>query len=243
MGVFSGSTVIDDRASHLAMVTAVFMMSMPVSGTAMEWVGTTLDGVVCTGKGQSFGPYDFFDIDEPSDRLYQQGRHWEIKKLHRDRGVWAMQQVDPIDYQHYRIAAAELDYTLRAIPNEPYALQYRIELELMRRKNPGQLHSEYPPPECYLQRAIAFRPKQEHLRILYGIYFNKINMPEREVEQYESAIAINPNSAEAHYNLALALIRDERPGDAVDHAKQAYALGFPLMGAKRKLERLGFSLD
>lgn len=242
MPPFFCPTSIKKGSSIFLLFGALSILFKPDIVLALDWVGTTLDGVKCSGDGQGFGPYDFFDIDEPSDPLYQQGRHWEIKRLHRDRARSAMDEVHPIDSKRYKIASGELDYTLRAIPNEPYALQYRIELEMMRRQNPTRLISKDPPPECYLQRAIAYRPGQEHLRMLFGIYFNKIGMPAREMEQYRAALAVNPSSADAHYYLALALIKLDKPEEAVEHAQQAYDLGFPLPGVRKMLQSLGYIL-
>lgn len=49
----------------------------------------------------------------------------------------------------------------------------------------------------------------------------------------------NGNSAEIHYNLGLILLKLSQPQLAVEHAKKAYAGGYPLPGLRNKLQRAG----
>lgn len=50
-------------------------------------------------------------------------------------------------------------------------------------------------------------------------------------------------SAEIHYFLGLLIADSGELDAAVDHARQAYRLGYPLPGLRNKLKRLGRSLD
>ena len=148
--------------------------------------------------------------------------------------------VTAISQADFQIAADNLDYTLRAIPNHPVALQSMIRLDRIRRNSDRRLISIVPPPECYLQRAEAFRPTQSHIPQLFGIYLDGLGLVDKEIDQYRRALALNDQDPEVHYNLGLALIKDGKLDEAAEHARIAYKLGFPLPGLRRKLEALGY---
>ena len=79
--------------------------------------------------------------------------------------------------------------------------------------------------------------------MIHGYYLNKIGKSQQALQEYQAAVQMMPESAEAHYNVAL-LYTDL--GDfelARKHAHRAYELGFPLPGLRRKLQRKGQWLD
>jgi len=229
-------------ADMLRMFGCLFLLSTlstaALSEDTASWAGMTLDGAVCVGKGQGFGPYDYFDVDEESDRLYHEGRLWEASWRHFDEGMRILNGGGLVLADYLR-ATDEFDYMLRAYPNHPGSLAAIIELEM--KKNIGSstskttLRSSMPPPECYFQRAVSFRPMQPHIRILFGIYLHRISKLEGAVAQYLSAIEIDPSSAEAHYNVGLAYVDLGMLGLAEAHSDKAYELGHPLPGLRRKL--------
>lgn len=227
--------------SFLLSVAMIF--SLARAAIAADWVGKTLDGKPCTGGAEGFGPYDYFDVDEETDPLYGKGRYWEANKVHTDRARLLLDRPRPMSQGDFQLAMSNLDYTLRAFPNDPRALQYMVEIDHVLRNSQRRLASEYPPPECYFERAIHFRPEQPHIPLLYGIYLNKRDLPEREILQYEQALRLNNEFAEAHYNLGLALAKLRRFDDALPHASKAYQLGFPLQGLRRILVANGYDID
>lgn len=189
----------------IAMIALILaLQSQPAA--ALDWVGVDLDGKPCQGNGQGFGPYDYFDVNEESDPKYQEGRYWELDKVHTDKAVGLMRAGSAISQGAFQLASSNLDYSLRAIPNDPRSLQEVIRLDSLIRQNPRLVNPE-PPPECYFQRAVAFRGKQAHVRLLYAVYLHKLGHYLQSIPQYEAALAIDPNSAESHYNIALALIK------------------------------------
>ena len=240
----SGITRIRKVVAMLVRFSVVIslLMVLPESASALGWTGTDLNGVRCTGKGQGFGPWDFYDVDEPSDPDYYDGRWWEGKKVHADPGFAAMHD-DPFDQGAYNRAAQEFDYLLRAYPNHPAILQGVVQLELKRLKSSRKLAGWRTPPECYLRRAQTFRPDQPHIYQLMGIYLQKLDHTEKAIQFYKRALAANPRSAEIHYNLGLAYFDIGEHLLAAVCGRQAYKLGYPLPGLQRKLERSGFSAD
>ena len=224
----------------LVLVSCLF--SWANSANALEWTGLRFDGPPCTGNAQGFGPWDFFEIDEPSDANYQAGRWWEAKNVHGRPGIAALQH-DPFDEISYGRAAHEFDYLLRAYPNHPQILHAVIELEFRRRNAPVRLLAAETPPECYLLRAISFRPNQAHIYQLLALYFHRLDRLDEAIAQYEHALKLDPNAAEIHYNLAFAYLENGNNNAALSAAKKAYLLGYPLPGLRRKMQNLGIWVD
>jgi len=99
--------------------------------------------------------------------------------------------------------------------------------------------------EYYFRKAIEYRPTPElrpvdaTARLLYAIYLHKQKKYKGAQEQYKSALSIAPNNSEIHYNYGLLLVATKSYDTALEHAKTAYKLGFPLPGLKNKLVAAG----
>ncbi len=229
----------------LAVSLLVQLSLLPADSHALGWVGESLNGVSCQGRGQGFGPYDYFDVNERSDPLYNEGRIWEADDRHLRQGFLRMSQ-DPLGQADYERATAEFDYMLRAFPNHPQALQGVVKLELKRqtinKASSTKLNIKFPPPECYLQRAAFFRPNQPHIRILYGVYLHQMRHYDKAIDQYLIALQHTPASAEAHYNIGLAYLAIDDLPKAIEHAETSYKLGYPLPGLRRLLRKRGYQI-
>ena len=211
--------------------------------SGLGWSGTDLEGYRLRWcRGQGFGPWDYYDVDEPSDPDYHDGRWWEAIKTHAEPGFDAMND-DPFDQGAYNRAADEFDYLLRAYPNHPQILQGVIQLELKRRDSSRRLIRYKTPPECYLIRAAVFRPRQSHVPQLMGIYLQRLGEADRAIEFYRQALELSPDAAEIQYNLGLAYFEINEFQLAAGCARQAYRLGYPLRGLQSKLRRIDFDFD
>jgi TPR repeat len=217
------------------------LTALSANAHSIEWFGNSFDGAACTGGAQGFGPYDFFEVDEPSDPKYQEGRWWEVSVLHAQPGMAAMQS-EPFNQIAYNRAASEFDYILRAFPTHPDILYARILLELKRMSN-RDLRPYPTPPECYLQRGAAFLPNQPHVDQLFALYLDRLGRVDEALQHYQHALALNPKSAELNYNVALTYIKKKDYERALYHAREAYAIGFPLPGLRNKLRALGVWTD
>lgn len=225
--------------SKLALVA---MLAAATAGDAwaLGWSGMTLDNSPCEGGGQAFGPFDYFDVNDPDDQFYDEGRLWEADDRHFNQGVFFMRQ-EPLGLADYQRAAGEFDYMLRAYPNHPGALASLIELEVKRqrvnRNRAVPLRAGYPPPECYFLRAISYRPQQFHIRLIFGTYLHRAGHYDAALEQYSVAMDIRPDSAEVYYNAGLAHFELGQYEQARTLAQQAYSAGYPLPGLRNKLRR------
>jgi tetratricopeptide (TPR) repeat protein len=131
----------------------------------------------------------------------------------------------------------DMDYTLRAFPNHHRAL-HSMDLLARKEKNEQPRGAKWR-VECYFDRAIRFRKDDAMVRMLYGIYLVSHDRKKEGIEQLRSAEKLGAKGANFHYNLGLAYFDIGDHDAALEHAKKAYDLGFPLPGLKDKLKRAG----
>jgi tetratricopeptide (TPR) repeat protein len=131
----------------------------------------------------------------------------------------------------------EMDYTLRVFPNHPRALLSLIRLgERDKTRQPGGAEFTV---ECYLQRAVTFRPDDMTVRRLRGIYYAMEGRYQAAIDDFNTVLKRDPDNANAHYNLGLAYYNTKQYDLAVKEAKRARELGFTLPGLKKMLESAG----
>ena len=183
--------------------------------------------LVCGPLETHFGPWDYNNPKHIRERLpVVERNHFDVNVESLVKGTTAV------------LPGGDLDYTLRAFPNHHralysmgrYALRYPTE-----RIPPGAEYSG----DCYFVRAVRFKPEDAVVRIVFGIYLSLQEKYPEAIEQLQVAVNLVPGNSEAHYNLALVLEKSDRLDEALEHAKIAYKLGFPLDGLKNKLRRRG----
>lgn len=198
----------------------------------------------CGSLANSFGPFDFRDPDARSKHLHiVEAFHFTpdvAMLIHGSTGTSIMK---------------DLDYTLRAFPNHYLALQ-SVERYALRG---GKM--DVRPAECYFKRAIAFRPDDAGVRIIYGNYLlqctklrsdllrqrlqcagyaNPRLMDPRVLQaarrQFDTALQLAPHSAEVNYDAALFYLDMRELATAKRLAAVAYGAGYPLTGLKKELQ-------
>lgn len=133
--------------------------------------------------------------------------------------------------------AQDISYTLRAFPNHPRALKSTA--ELTRRNNGGT------PPglgfslACWFDRAVAFRPDDIQIRILWAFELIKLKDAAAALEQTRAAEELANDNAAAQYNVGLLYFDLGDYERSMANAKLAYAGGFSLPGLRDKLIRAG----
>lgn len=206
------------------------LLSFYNTALAFGWVGDDLQGLPCKGEAQGYGPYDYTNGMHVKEKLPI------VERYHFTTGVEALRVGS--GQSHYVVG--DLDYTLRAFPNHHRALFAVIRYEAKQDPKKRKLVTS---PECYLQRAIAFSPSDAKSRLLFGIYLHRKGKHEDAEGLYHQAIKLSPQLAEAHYNLGLLLMDEERYAEAKEHAVKAYKLGYPLPGLQRRLADAGHPLN
>jgi hypothetical protein len=168
----------------------------------------------------SVGPFDYRTATAGAKRL--------VEMFHFTTNVETLQSGNsgPL--------GGELDYTLRVFPNHARALMSMIRL--------GQRDKTIKPQgahytvECYVERAVEFKPDDTAIRQLRGIYYSMHRNYDKAIADFQLVIEQQPDNANAHYNLGLAYFEIGNYEGAVAEAKRANALGFPLAGLRNKLK-------
>ena len=125
----------------------------------------------------------------------------------------------------------DLDYTLRAFPNHPRALQAVVRYALAG----GHFKDEIPTADCYFQRAVTFVPDDATVQAIYASYLAKKGDVAAARSRYEEALRLAPDSGEVNYNAGLFFVQQGDLARAKMLAKVAYDHGYPLPGLHRKI--------
>lgn len=134
----------------------------------------------------------------------------------------------------------DLDYVLNKFPNHPQALLVTARNQMKPDYNPRHTYRKdrsWPKKECYFKSALLRAPDDALTHLVIAIFYHEYGNLQVAARHYESSIKLFPGNAETHYNYGLLLIDDDRADEALKHAKQAYAMGYPLEGLKNRLKR------
>jgi tetratricopeptide (TPR) repeat protein len=145
-----------------------------------------------------------------------------VESYHLSQGIKQMRDRQP------HSAWNDFDFILRYFPNHPHALM------LM-----GSLCEVWRDPKCnmasYLDKAVRLTPGNAGIYLTQGVYLQKRGKLEDAIASYKKSLELNPNSANAHYDIGLAYVATKQYALANEHAQQAYALGMTLPGLQNKL--------
>lgn len=191
----------------------------------LGWPGESLEGVPCVGGLQGYGPYDYTNPRHRREYLPI------VERAH------FTPQVEKLIKGNRGSLYEDIDYTLRAFPNHHRALYAMIRYQLREKQRPKHFHT---PAECYLQRALQFRPDDGNVHLLYGLYLHRMGHLQEARAKYEDTEQYQAESAQLHYNFGLLLVDLKEYEQAREHAKKAYAAGFMLPGLQRKLKNAGY---
>ncbi len=187
-----------------------------------------------------FGPYDYYR--PPAE---PRGAIALVEREHL--GFKVAEQMFKKDYCGYYL---NLDYTLRAFPNHPKALPMMAKFLESHSTCPPSRKTEVTVEaaaialesgtwqernmEYYYGTAIHFVtedtrviPKHAETHVLYGDWLRKNGEYGKAQKQYETALALKPGSADAHYGMGLMYLDQNNSAKAAEYAKKAYTLGKP----------------
>jgi tetratricopeptide (TPR) repeat protein len=171
-----------------------------------------------------FGPFDYRTA-RPEDKKLVESFHFkpETEQLRAGSGTG--------------YAGGDIAYTLHVFPNHPRALVAMSRLAL-REKSARAKHAAYS-VDCYFDRAMRFAPDDPNVYVTFGVYLQNVGKATDAAAQLRKAVELDPRNANAHYNLGLAYFSLKDYPKSLAHAHEAYGLGFPLPGLRKKLESVG----
>lgn len=172
---------------------------------------------------QHIGPLDYRTIDPKALKI--------VEDYHFTRGVEMLRSGQS------GTIGGDLAYTLNAIPNHPRAL--RTTIEYFRRKGPTATLEMRMGLQCWLDRAVSYRPDDPTVRILIADAALRSGDRAEALEHLQVAEQQARDSATVHYNLGLLYLDLKDYDRSVKHARKAYDLGAPLPGLKNKLAQAG----
>jgi tetratricopeptide (TPR) repeat protein len=187
--------------------------------------GETFGQEDCGDLRNAFGPWDYTNPSNAKHLKNVNDNHFnsDIRNLVRGQSSGHI--------------GGDLDYILRAFPNHHLALDAISRLSVKERKQRPR-GAQYT-VTCYFDRAVRFKPTDPTVRLLYARLLARNNQREQALVQLQEADQLDPKDANIKYNLGLALFELKRYDEASRAAEQAYALGFPLDGLRKKLESVG----
>ncbi|HRF44126.1 MAG TPA: tetratricopeptide repeat protein [Candidatus Competibacteraceae bacterium] len=194
---------------------------------------------LCGDLNNSFGPFDY------RDPKIRQGAS---NPLHLVEMAHFTPKVESLIRGNAGTLMQDIDYTLRAFPNHPRALNSVARYERQQIKKAKLEGGIYTPPmmndralsaECYFDRAIRWRPDDPNVRLVYGIHLHLSGRLNEALQQYKMSEKIQPNVADLQYNLGLLYFDMKQYALAKQHARKAYQLGYPLPGLRKKLVSVG----
>lgn len=179
---------------------------------------------VCGPLKIGFGPFDYRTIPAEQKQLVE-GAHFtrEVEMLVKGNST--------------QFPGGDLSYTLGAMPNHHRALMSMMNLSFKEKRDKPR-GSRYT-VDCWFYRAIRFSPDDGMVRMIHGIYLLKRGRQDKAIDEFEEARKTVGDNANLHYNLGLAYFEAKNYDSALFHAQEAYRLGFPLEGLRRKLTAAG----
>ena len=131
----------------------------------------------------------------------------------------------------------DIDYTLRAIPNNHRALLAMMRLgEKEKTSQPsGSRYSV----QCWFERAVLFRPDDAIVRMIYSTYLNSKGRVPDANRQLVIATSYAKDNAFTNYNIGLHYFDLKNYDKALANAHQAMALGFVQTELKEQLRSVG----
>jgi len=192
---------------------------------AIGWTATASAINDCGELTNAYGPFDYRIADKGTKHLVE-GAHFTPS-------------IETLQHGESGSLGAELDYTLRVFPNHPRALLALVKLGA---RDKTERPDTTMPIECYLERATRFTPDDPGVRVVYGIYLSKKGDRRgamRELDVARDGIEQLGGNANLSYNLGLVYFELGEHDKALEQAQQAYALGFPLPGLRKKLKGVG----
>jgi Tfp pilus assembly protein PilF len=139
---------------------------------------------------------------------------------------------EKIRTKFYSAARGDVDFVLRYFPNHPKGL-------LLMAQMCADGVTQHCDLDVVFEKAIAINPNVAGTYVTQGVYLHRVKRYREAIASYQRALAIDPNSLNGRYNLALAYLETKQYDLANQEAQRAYALGAPFPGLRDRLKHAG----
>lgn len=173
---------------------------------------------------RQFGPHDYRNAARENITIVT-GRHFtpEVEALVRGNTTTR--------------PGGDIDYTLRAIPNNHRALIAIMRLgEKEKTTQPAGTGYSI---QCWFERAIVFRPDDGIVRMIYSTYLKSKGRTGEAIAQLDIATTYASDNPFTHYNIGLHFFDLAVYDKALLQAHKAISLGFPQTALRDQLEKIG----
>lgn len=217
---------------------ALWMLGLWVAFFAGSSVFAQVNASFCGPLTNNYGPYDYradYHVQADGDQMPHSEKRRLVEGAHFTRrvenliGAQSSGQVGP--------PGADLDYTLRAFPNNHRALMAVMRYgEKTGSQQPTGLRYVV---ECYFERALRFKPNDTVARIIYSTYLAKNKRVPEAIAELERTTMFAKDNAFTHYNIGLAYFDMKIYDKALAQAHRALALGFGRTQLRDLLQKVG----
>jgi hypothetical protein len=212
------------------LLCSVFLFSIPTLVVAQVVQGGCQ---LPTPSSQDFGPYDYRPERYIPESTY--GSHKKLLRIvestHFTPGVEALIRGNTSS------VGGDLTYTLAVFPNHHRALMAMVALGVKEKTDKPQ-GSRYS-VECWFSRAIAWRPDDNIVRMIYANYLAKAKRVNEAEQQLSIAASQAGDNAFTHNNIGLLYFDMKNYEKALIHAHKAYELGLGVPTLRDQLKSIG----
>ena len=210
---------------NFRMAVALLLYSLPIASFAQYEACGSVER-----KGGGYGPYDYTNPSDFRDKLPV------VDNFHFNARVESLIGGHKEDTLR---PTGDLVYVLFAFPNHHRALNAMVRLSL-KENTPKPAGSKFT-IDCWLDRAMRWRPEDAMVRMIYGNYLSstRVKRYKDAIPHYELAEKHLKNKTNLYYNMGLLYFNLKDYAKARDYARKAYAGGFPLKGLKDLLVKAG----
>lgn len=181
-------------------------------------------GNPCGELGNAYGPYDYRTVPEQPKHL--------VESAHFTPVVESL-----IRGTTQRRPGADIDYTLRAIPNHHRALMATVRLgEVEKTDKPSGMRYTV---GCWLDRAIRYQPDDHIVRLIFVDYLAKQGQANAARSQLEYTEKLAGDNAITLYNIGLGYLAVGDHTKALGFAHRALAMGLLWPDLKAQLQAAG----
>ena len=189
----------------------------------------------CGFLANAFGPFDY----RPDHYKTVPGDQYShAYKLHLVESAHFTVPVQRLTRGHSSARPGpDLDYTLRAFPNNHRALVTVLQAA-KRFADPSQLGLPRT-FECYFDRALRFAPDDGVARLIYANFLIQGKRVDEAVQQIDYTLTLAGDNPLTHFNIGMSYFDAGAYDKALQQAHRVFAMGYTREDLKARLEKIG----